>query len=160
MIPVLMLAFSSYFPKEYLPCLGSWSLVATTDPRIPLKTELFVDYNMIEVSIPHAVGPASITQTFHGNLVVSDSATNVVWLKVTDVDVDVGLLPRVRVPYITKYQRMRLHPATDETGAFFAVTTKDHEYNFRKSIVRRKTPDTIAKIFVTQLLFDYVIHHF
>jgi len=156
---MLWLCLMSMFPTKYLPCLGSWTLASTTDRSIFRGTDLFVDYNAVELSVPRRRGMISYTHTCYGSLVLSEDSTNVVWLKLTDVDVDVGLLPRIQIPYPTKLHRMRLEHTMDETGTFLKVITEDHEYLFRKAIPKRKEGDTVVKIFFTQLVFDYIIRH-
>ena len=148
----------------FLPskCLGVWCLATTNDPRVPVGAELFVDYTRVELLMPRAVGPVRLAHTFHGQLFVSDSALNVVWLKVTDVEIDVGLFPRLQLPYPSTLCRMRITQSTDPTGCFLDIQTKEHSYLFCKSVARRTKSDTIAKIFITQLVFDFVIrqlHH-
>jgi hypothetical protein len=147
-----------YFHPKLLRLIGTWTLVATTNKKVPLRSELLVDYEDVEFTTIQSAGVTRLRRTCFGRI-VGGEVSNVVWLKLTDLTVDTGILPPIQVPVPPQpMYRMRLGDVVeDEATASFTVVADKHHYTFHRTIGTREK-DTMLKLFATQLVFDAIIH--
>lgn len=148
-----------HFHPKLLRLIGAWTLVATTNKQIPLRSELLVDYEEVEFTTVQTAGFTRLRRTCFGRIIEVGEVSNVVWLKLTDLTVDTGLLPPIQVPVPPQpMYRMRLGDVVeDDATASFTVVADEHRYTFHRTIGARQT-DTMLKLFATQLVFDAIIH--
>jgi hypothetical protein len=140
--------------------VGTWTLVATSNLGVPLRSELSIDYSQVEFTTSTYVGPAVFQRTCYGRVVGTGARSDVVWLKLLDMRVDTGILPPIQIPAPPQaLYRMRIHDVhEDDTSMTFTVKAADHSYTFCKTLVRARTEQPLLKLFATQLVFDYIIH--
>jgi hypothetical protein len=141
---------------------GLWTLIASTDPQY-IGSDLTVDYNTIKVSPTKLYGGVvQVKKNICGSvfLLPDEKSAKIIWLNRRTFDVEVGLLPRVRIPYDEKCTRVKVTFELDETENWMTVRSLSDRYIFRRNLVyKEKNGETISKIFVTQLLIDAIIRH-
>ena len=146
---------------KLLKLVGSWTLVATTNTAVPLRSELCVDYGQVEFTTTETLGFTRFQKTCYGQVLGTGSRSDVVWLKLVDLKVDTGLLPPIQVPIPPQaLYRMRIHAVhEDETSMSFTVKAAEHSYTFCKTLMRARPNDTpLLRLFATQVVFDALIH--
>jgi len=139
--------------------VGTWTLVATSNPTVPLRSELFVDYSQVEFTTTQNIGVARLQKTCYGRVIGTGARSNVVWLKLLDYRVDTGILPPIQIPAPPQtLYRMRIHHVReDDVSASFTVKAAEHSYTFCKTLVRSRDPPLLKLVF-TQLVFEGILH--
>jgi len=142
---------------------GLWTLIASTDPQF-IGSDLTVDYNTIKVSPVKVYGRVvQVKKNICGSVFVlpDEKSAKIIWLTRRTVDVEFGLLPRIRIPYDEKCTRAAVTFELDESENWMTVRSLTDRYVFRRNVVMKeeKNGDTIAKLFVTQLLMDAILRH-
>ena len=144
------------FPLKYC---GVWCLVYTTNPLIPHSTMLHIHYNRVEITPMQDFKLLQLKRTHQGVVYVRDDLhAKVMWSKQVQYELDSPFLPAL--PFYGKEMHCRpieLNYTMDETNTYCTFVA-DHEYVFHRYVPTEKK-DTILKIFITQLLFDFIIRH-
>jgi hypothetical protein len=100
-----------------------------------------------------------LKRTYQGVILVQDeSHAKVMWSKKVNYEIDSPFLPTL--PLYGKEMNCKpivLHYTMDETNTY-CTFVGDYEYVFHRYVPTEKK-DTILKIFITQLLFDFIIRH-
>ena len=142
------------FPLKYC---GVWCLVYTTNPHIPHSTMMHIQYNRVEITPMQDFKVFQLKRTHQGVVSVrDDSHAKVMWSKRVNYEMDSPFLPTF--PFYGKEMNCRpieLNYTMDETNTYCTFVT-DYEYVFHRYMPSEKK-DTILKIFMTQLLFYYII---
>jgi hypothetical protein len=141
---------------------GLWTLIASTDPQF-IGSDLTVDYNTIKVSPMKLYGGVvQVKKNIYGSVFVlpDEKSAKIIWLKRRTLDVEFGLLPRIRIPYDEKCTRVTVSYELRECENWMTVRSVAHRYVFRRNLVlQENNGDTIAKIFFTQVLMDAILRH-
>jgi hypothetical protein len=145
------------FPLKYC---GAWCLVYSTNIDIPTSTLLNIQYNRVEVTPVKDFTAFQIKRTHQGVVQIRNETTaKIVWSKKVNYHVDTPVLPLI--PFMGKEMNcmpVMLTYSMDETNTYCTFETEHHEYVFHRSVPIEKK-DTILKIFLTQLFFDFIIRH-
>jgi hypothetical protein len=145
------------FPLNYC---GAWCLVYSTNIDIPASTLLNIQYNRVEVTPIKDFTLFQLKRTHQGVIQIrNDTVAKVVWSKKVDYHIDTACLPLI--PFTGKEMNcmpLMLRYSIDETNTYCTFETEHHEYVFHRYIPFEKR-DTIVRIFMTQLLFDFIIRH-
>jgi hypothetical protein len=142
------------FPIQYC---GAWMLIASTNPMY-IGSELKIDYNTITFSPIQKVGLIKLTKNIHGSVFIDENKAKVVWLPHVTYDIDFRVFPKLTIPYYMPCKRLKLKHDIDESHTWITITEHDNKYVFRRMIPTTQN-DSIIKIFLTQLLFDFIIRH-
>ena len=145
---------------KLLKLVGTWTLVATSNKAVPLRSELSIDYGQVEFTTVEYVASMRLLKTCYGRILGAGARSDVVWLKLLDYKVDTGLLPPIQIPApIQSLYRTRIHEVVEYEGSMsFTVKAAEHTYTFYKTLVRKPTDTPLLKLFATQVVFDYIIH--
>jgi hypothetical protein len=142
------------FPLKYC---GVWCLVYTTNPIIPHSTMMHIQYNRVEITPTQDFKLFQLKRTHQGVVYVRDDThAKVMWSKKVNYEMDSPFLPTL--PFYGKEMNCRpieLNYTMDETNTYCTFVS-DYEYVFHRYMPTEKK-DTILKIFMTQLLFDFII---
>jgi hypothetical protein len=142
------------FPIQYC---GTWLLIASTNPMY-IGSELSVDYNSIRFSPLQKIGLIKLKKNIYGSAIVQKNKVKIVWLPQVQYDIDFRILPKLSVPYYMPCKRVYLKHDLDKTHTWMTITDKQNKYVFRRINPELRT-DSILNIFLTQLLFDFIIRH-
>jgi hypothetical protein len=142
------------FPIQYC---GAWLLIASTNPMY-IGSELSVDYNSIRFSPLQKIGLIKVKKNIYGSAIVQKNKVKIVWLPQVQYDIDFRILPKLSVPYYMPCKRVYLKHDLDKTHTWMTITDKQNKYVFRRINPEPRT-DSILNIFLTQLLFDFIIRH-
>jgi hypothetical protein len=140
-------------------CCGIWTLIASTNPEY-IGSELKVNYNTIMFSPIKRVGIINIKKNIYGSVFIKENnEAKIVWLNKIYYDIDTGILPRISIPSTTICQRLTINFEIDETDNWITVKKNNDQYVFRREMNIVEKNDTIFKLFITQLFFDFIIRH-
>jgi hypothetical protein len=118
---------------------------------------MHIQYNRVEITPMQDFKVFQLKRTHQGVVYVrDDSHAKVMWSKKVNYEMDSPFLPTF--PFYGKEMNCRpieLNYTMDETNTYCTFVA-DHEYVFHRYMPSEKK-DTILKIFITQLLFDYII---
>ena len=142
---------------------GLWTLISCRNAEW-LGSELEVNYNAVRVATVKRYGFLSVKKTHYGSVFLSDDANaKLAWSPNVDWVVETPVLPRIALPVSggSRCRRMALGFSLDDSQAFLTVMRADSAdyFVFRKNVEVPKNEDTIAKLFLTQLIFDGLIRH-
>jgi len=144
------------FPIQYC---GTWLLIASNNPMY-IGSELSVDYNTIRFSPIQKIGPIKIKKNICGSAIIQKNKVKIVWLPNVNYDIDCRILPKLSIPYYMPCKRVYLKHNLDKTHTWMTIMDEKNKYKY---VFRRTTPETtkdsIFNIFLTQLLFDFIIRH-
>jgi hypothetical protein len=143
------------FPVKFC---GLWTLIASTNPQY-IGSELKIDYNSITFSPIQKVGFVNIKKNIYGSVFLKDNDAKIIWLPTITYDIDTQVLPRISIPYKMNCPRIQIQYEIDETNNWVTVHKQNEQYVFRRDLKIQPATDTILKIFLTQLFFDFVIRH-
>jgi hypothetical protein len=133
--------------------------VYSTNPHIPYATMMNVQYNRVTITPMQEANLFQLKRTYQGVILVQDeSHAKVMWSKKVNYEVDSPFLPTL--PLYGKEMNCKpivLQYSMDETNTY-CTFVGDYEYVFHRYVPTEKK-DTILKIFITQLLFDFIIRH-
>jgi hypothetical protein len=145
------------FPVRFC---GVWTLIASTVPSY-IGSELKIDYNNICFSPLKRYGFVRVRRNMHGAVFLTEqNKSKIVWLNNMDVDVETQVLPRISFPVKYKCPKMVVSYDIDPTFNWITVQHKKDQFVFRRNTMTQPKSDSIFKIFLTQLLFDFVIRSF
>jgi hypothetical protein len=133
--------------------------VYSTNPDIPYATMMNIQYNRVTITPMQEYKAFQLKRTYQGVLFIQDeSRAKVMWSKKVNYEIDSPFLPTL--PLYGKEMNCKpivLQYMMDETNTYCTFVA-DHEYVFHRYVPTEKK-DTIFKIFITQLLFDFIIRH-
>lgn len=131
-----------------------------------INSKMNIDYNRVKFSPLSKVGPIDVTKNIYGVVGISSNSVDkcvdkekarVVWLQNVDYEIDTRILPIIQIPY---QERMCVRTYVDYKLEDSCLTINDgiYDYVFSRDF-SSKNNDSLIKIFITQLLFDYIIRH-
>jgi hypothetical protein len=141
-----------------IKCCGLWTLIASTNPQY-IGSELKINYNAIIFTPIKRVGPINIKKNIYGSVFLKENEAKIIWLNKINYDIDTGILPRISIPYTTQCPRMAVTYEIDESTNWITIKKQNEQYVFRREISISHPNDTIFKLFITQLFFDFIIRH-
>ena len=139
---------------------GMWSLVGCSNPQF-LGANMVVDYSNFKFT--HSVkrfGIVSLKKNVFGSVLLTNTTNaKVDWSKKMFYSVESNFLPKIPVPWNAKCPRFRIKYYLDASGNELTIIKANETYVFQKHYVSLETNDNFFKIFMTQLLFDYILKH-
>jgi hypothetical protein len=144
------------FPLKYC---GLWFMVYSNNPIFPKQTTMTIEYNRVELSPYKEYGIFQVKRTIQGVIGVKEDHAKILWSKQAMYEIESPLLPTIQLPKkdVICYQTNVKH-TMDETNSYLTIEDENHTYIFCRTIPTAQK-DTLLKIFMTQLLFDYIIRH-
>ena len=139
-------------------CCGLWTLIASTNTQY-IGSELNINYNTLVFTSIKKHTIINIKKNFYGSVFVNNNTAKIIWLNKINYDIDTGLLPRISIPYKTNCPRISVTYELDDTTNWITVKSNQDQYVFRRNISIVQPTDTILKLFITQLIFDFIIRH-
>jgi len=139
-------------------CCGVWSLIASTNPQY-IGSELNINYNTITFTTIKRFGTIHIKKNMYGSVFLKDQHAKIVWLNKINYNIDTGILPKIIIPSTTICHRISVSYELDDSTNWITIKSKNDQYVFRRDISISQPNDTILKLFITQLVFDYIIRH-
>jgi len=139
-------------------CCGVWTLIASTNPQY-IGSELNINYNTVIFTPIKRFGPIHIKKNIYGSIFIRENEAKIVWLNKIKYDIDTGLLPRISIPSNSRCTRLSIIYELDETTNWITIKKQNEQYVFRREISISQPNDTIIKLFITQLFFDFIIRH-
>jgi len=139
-------------------CCGLWTLIASTNPQY-IGSELSVNYNTITFTPIQKIGSIKIKKNIYGSVFVQDETAKIIWSSKINYDIETGILPIITIPYISNCSRIYLNYELDDTANWITVKKQNEQYVFRRELSILQPNDTIIKLFITQLFFDFIIRH-
>jgi len=139
-------------------CCGVWTLIASTSPQY-IGSELSINYNTITFTPIKRIGPINIKKNIYGSVFVQEDDAKIVWSSKITYDIETGILPRISIPSINNCTRIYLKYEIDETSNWITVQKQQEQYVFRRDLSISQHNENIIKLFITQLVFDYIIRH-
>ena len=147
-----------------LKLCGAWTLIYSNNHGIRINSKINIDYNRVKFSPLSKMGPIDITKNMYGVVGVQgpspdteNTKARIVWLQNIDYEIDTRILPIIQIPY---QERMCVRTYIDYKIEDSCLTINDgiYDYVFSRDF-SSKNNDSLIKIFITQLLFDYIIRH-
>lgn len=139
-------------------CCGIWTLIASTNPQY-IGSELSVNYNTITFTPIQKIGSIKIKKNIYGSVFVQDETAKIIWSSKINYHIETGILPIITIPYISNCSRIYLNYELDDTANWITVKKQNEQYVFRRELSISQPNDTIIKLFITQLFFDFIIRH-
>ena len=128
------------FPLHYMSCFGYSTLVHTTNPRVPVGTEMFLDSTRAEIAFPYTY-TTPITHTYYSTLTFPNGGE--MHLDILDAEIDVDAYHKVAF----KCQTVVVASIIND-GTYFTVDSSNYTYKFQKTYQRRvKSKQTIKMLF-------------
>jgi len=143
------------FPVKFC---GVWTLIASTNPQY-IGSELIIDYNSITLSPVQKIGFVKVKKNIYGSIFLKDNDAKIIWLPTITYDIETQILPRISIPSKIQCPRIQVQYEIDETNNWVTVHKQNEQYVFRRDIRIIEKNDTILKIFLTQVIFDFIIRH-
>ena len=144
------------FPVQFC---GFWSLIACTDP-MNIGSELVINYNTIKFTPIKKYGFIKVKKNMYGSIFLREqNKTKIAWLNTVNYDIETQILPRITIPVKHKCSKMVVSYAIDPTANWITIQNQRDQYVFRRELVAPPKNDSILKIFLTQLVFDYIIRN-
>lgn len=143
------------FPVKFC---GVWTLIASTNPQY-IGSELTIDYNSITFSPIQKIGFVRVKKNIYGSIFLKEDEAKIIWLPTITYDIETQILPRISIPSRKPCPRINVRYEIDETNNWFTVHKQNEQYVFRRDIRIQERNDTILKIFLTQVFFDFIIRH-
>ena len=144
------------FPVKFC---GLWSLIACSEPSY-IGSELMIDYNIIRFSPIKRYGFVKVKKNMYGSVFVQNqNKTKIAWLKTVNYDIETQILPRISIPVKHTCLKMNVYYDIDSTSNWITIQHQKNKYVFQRELVSSPKNDSIHKIFLTQLIFDYIIRH-
>ena len=138
-----------------LKLCGTWCLVYTTNRDFIKNAELQIDYKKVRFSSKHEKYNIEITKNTYGVIRGDDKIAKIIWIKSIDYEIDTMILPIIKVPYKSEGCKSEIKYTLEDT-----LNIKDgkYDYVFIRSTIEKKN-DTIIRVFITQLILDFIIRH-
>ena len=142
-----------------LKICGAWCLIYTNNNLFMTNSKLQIDYNRVKFSPKERFWGLDITKNMYG-VVRADSndltsSAKIIWMKSMDYEVDTHILPVINLPHKGMFCQTHLTYKYDDT---LTINDGIYDYVFSRDF-SSKNNDSLIKIFITQLLFDYIIRH-
>jgi hypothetical protein len=137
---------------------GVWTLVASARPNL-LGSEMDVNYNAVRFSLVKRVGLVTVKTNHYGSVyLLKEGNAKLAWSSKVNYVVETTFLPNVVIPSASghKCRRVSLDFDVDESNSLLMVSQGTDNMIFRKKISTENS-DSIAKLFLTQLVFDLII---
>lgn len=145
------------FPVRFC---GFWSLIACSDPSY-IGSELTIDYNTIRFTPIKKYGFIKVKKNMYGSVFLRDhNKTKIAWLNKVNYDIETHILPQINIPAKHKCPKMEVSYNIDSTNNWITLYNKNDQYVFRRELIPPSKNDSFFKIFLTQLLFDFIIRSF
>lgn len=141
------------FPVQ---CCGLWTLVACTNPQC-IGSELYINYNTVTFSPIQRFGFISLKKNKYGSMYIKDDTVKLIWSDKIHYELYSDLFPRILFPSCEKTSRMTVSYELDETHSWLTIDNKVEQYTFRRDVSPRPVGDHVLKMFLTQLVFDFII---
>jgi len=140
-----------------LKLCGAWTLIYTNNYGIHINTKMNIDYNRVKFSPISKVGVIDVTKNMYGVVSVNQQNAKVVWTQSIDYEINTPILPTIQIPY---QEKMCIRSTIDFKIEDSCLSINDgiYDYVFTRDF-SSKNNDSFIKIFMTQLLFDYIIRH-
>jgi len=139
-----------------LKLCGTWCLIYTTNRAFIENSELQIDYKKVRFSSKYETYNMEITKNIYGVIRADEINAKIIWIKKIDYEIDTKILPIIKMPYKNeKICKSELKYTLDDT---LNINDGENEYVFIRSIIEKKN-DTIIRVFITQLILDYIIRH-
>ena len=139
-------------------CCGLWTLIASTNPQY-IGSELNINYNTLIFTSVKKYTIINIKKNYYGSVFVNNNTAKIIWLNKINYDIDTGILPRLSIPSKSICPRISVTYELDDTTNWITVKSNQDQYVFRRNISIVQPTDTILKLFITQLIFDFIIRH-
>ena len=140
-------------------CCGLWTLIASTNPQY-IGSELNINYNTIIFTDIKRFGLIHIKKNMYGSVFIKESNdAKIVWTNKINYDIETGILPRISIPSTSQCPRISIIYEIDESANWITIKKQNEQYVFRRDISISQPNDTIIKLFITQLFFDFIIRH-
>jgi hypothetical protein len=144
------------FPVKYC---GYWSLIACTNPQL-IGSELLINYNTITFTRINNFGPIQIKKNIYGSVFINENTAKIIWTNTIIYDIETIILPKISIPYTDKRcPRINVIYDIDDTHNWITIKKQYEQYTFRRNLSILPNNDTIFKLFLTQLIFDFIIRH-
>jgi len=142
-----------------LKLCGAWCLVYTNNRAIHINSKINIDYNRVKFSPISKVGMADVTKNMYGVVGVKtdDEKAKIVWLQNVDYEINTPILPTIQIPFQEK-MCIRTHIEYKLEDSCLTINDGIYDYVFSRDF-SSKHNESFIKIFITQLLFDYIIRH-
>jgi len=145
-----------------LKLCGAWTLIYSNNNSMNINSKMNIDYNRVKFSPLSKFGPIDVTKNIYGVVIssidgIDKEKARVIWLQNVDYEIDTRVLPIIQIPY---QERMCVRTYVDYKLEDSCLTINDgiYDYVFSRDF-SSKNNDSLIKIFITQLLFDYIIRH-
>lgn len=143
------------FPVQ---CCGLWTLIASTNPQC-IGSELYINYNTITFTPVQRISFVSIRKNKYASMYVKENTLKLVWSDKIKYEIQSEIFPKIVIPGIEKTTRKTMSYEVDDTNSWLTVYDSINQYTFRRDIDPRPEGDSLIKIFLTQLFFDFIIRH-
>ena len=144
------------FPVKFC---GSYSMIASTNPTY-IGADLFVDYNTIRFTPMKKYGFINVKKNLYGSIFLKEvNKTKIIWLPSVKYDIETHILHRITFPEKHKCSKLTISYSIDPSYNWVTIYDKNEQYVFRRNIVITPKSESIFKIFLTQLLFDFIIRN-
>jgi len=163
-----------------LKLCGAWTLVYTNNHGIRINSKLNIDYNRVKFSPLSKTGFIDVTKNIYGvvgvqpierlndwdinkcdinkcDIKLEINKAKIVWLQNIDYEIDTHVLPIIQIPFQEK-MCIRTHIDYKLEDSCLTINDGIYDYVFSRDF-SSKNNDSLIKIFITQLLFDYIIRH-
>ena len=155
-----------------LKLCGAWTLVYTNNRGFIINSKMNIDYNRVKFSPLSKLGFIDVTKNMYGVVGVqpvssehsesysyleTEMKAKIVWLQNIDYEIDTHVLPIIQIPYQEK-MCVRTHIDYKLEDSCLTINDGVYDYVFSRDF-SSKNNDSLIKIFITQLLFDYIIRH-
>ena len=130
---------------------GAWILLSSPNYEC-IGARLYLDYNKVTYTQYQRVSFATLSKTKYA---VIHGTTRVVWSNKVFYELQSDVLPRFIVPAFEKTPRMTV---TYDADDLFLTVYTPVKHIFRRDTLR-PPQDNLFKIFLTQLVFDFIIRH-
>jgi hypothetical protein len=146
-----------FFPTKYC---GLWTLLSSTNYNYRQGSQLKIDYNRIQFSPLEKWGPLRITKNIYGSVLVkNDNFIKVNWVDTAELEIETFFFPTVQIPIKNKCPPMVVCHCMDDLNKLITLRDSKHEYIFRVNPFPTEKKESILKLFLLQLVFDYLIRH-
>jgi len=139
-----------------LKLCGTWCLIYTTNRSFIENAELQINYKKVRFASKYETYNIEITKNIYGVIRADETTAKIIWIKKIDYEIDTRILPIIKMPYKNeKLCKSEIKYTLDDT---LNINDGLHEYIFIRSIIEKKN-DTLIRVFITQLILDYIIRH-
>jgi hypothetical protein len=141
-----------------LKVCGLWYLVYSTNPLFPIRTELKVEYNRMEVAPYKDYGLFKLKRRMKGVLVLKgEGLTKVAWSSKVVNEVETMLLPPLQFPGEVRARQCVLEYNVDPTTSVLEIKEGGHAYVFHRQNPEPER-ETFYKLLFTQLIVGQILH--